>query len=41
MAAAVKGARLVRIPRAGHLSNLEAPAAFDAALTEFVDALPA
>ncbi len=41
MAAAVKGARLVRIPGAGHLSNLENPAAFDAALTAFVDGLPA
>jgi pimeloyl-ACP methyl ester carboxylesterase len=41
MAAAVKGSRLVRIPGAGHLSNLENPAAFDAALLEFVNALPA
>jgi pimeloyl-ACP methyl ester carboxylesterase len=41
MAAGVKGARLVRLPGAGHLSNLEAPAAFDAALGEFVDGLPA
>ncbi len=41
MAAAVKGARLVRIPGAGHLSNLEAPAAFNAALSAFVDSLPA
>ncbi len=41
MAAAVKGARLVKIPAAGHLSNLENPAAFDEALTGFVDALPA
>ncbi|HET6437584.1 MAG TPA: alpha/beta fold hydrolase [Anaeromyxobacter sp.] len=41
MAAAVKGSRLVRIPAAGHLSNLENPAAFDSALVEFVDALPA
>jgi pimeloyl-ACP methyl ester carboxylesterase len=41
MAAAVKGARLVRLPGAGHLSSLEAPAAFDAALSGFVDGLPA
>jgi pimeloyl-ACP methyl ester carboxylesterase len=41
MAAAVKGARLVRIPAAGHLSNLDNPGAFDAALAEFVDGLPA
>ncbi len=41
MAAAVKGSRLVRIPDAGHLSNLENPAAFDAALAEFVNGLPA
>lgn len=41
MAAAVKGAKLVRIPRAGHLANLENPEAFNAALGEFVDGLPA
>lgn len=41
MSAAVKGSRLVRIPAAGHLSNLENPAAFDEALTGFVDGLPA
>ncbi|HYD42697.1 MAG TPA: alpha/beta fold hydrolase [Anaeromyxobacter sp.] len=41
MAAAVKGSRLVRIPDAGHLSSLENPAAFDAALVEFVNGLPA
>lgn len=41
MAAAVKGARLVRIPGAGHLSNLENPAAFDAALAQLLDGLPA
>ena len=41
MSAAVKGSRVVRIPDAGHLSNLENPAAFDAALTAFVDGLPA
>lgn len=32
MAAAIPGARLVEIPGAAHLSNLEAPAAFNAAL---------
>jgi 3-oxoadipate enol-lactonase len=32
MAAAISGARLVELPAAGHLSNLEAPAAFEAAL---------
>jgi 3-oxoadipate enol-lactonase len=41
MAKAVKGAKLVKIPGAGHLSNLEAPDAFNRALSEFVDALPA
>jgi 3-oxoadipate enol-lactonase len=41
MSAAVKGSRLVQIAGAGHLSNLESPAAFDAALAAFVDGLPA
>ncbi len=41
MVAAVKGAKLVRIPGAGHLANLENPAAFDAALAEFFGGLPA
>jgi pimeloyl-ACP methyl ester carboxylesterase len=41
MARAVKGAKLVRIPGAGHLSNVEAPASFDAALEAFVAGLPA
>ena len=41
MAAAIKGARLVRIPGAGHLPNVEAPEAFTKALEEFVSALPA
>jgi pimeloyl-ACP methyl ester carboxylesterase len=41
MVAGVKGARLVKIARAGHLSNLEAPGEFNRALTGFVDALPA
>lgn len=39
MAQTVKGARLVRIPGAGHLPNLEAPAAFNAALGGFFAAL--
>jgi hypothetical protein len=32
---------LARIAGAGHLSNLENSAAFDSALTAFVDGLPA
>jgi 3-oxoadipate enol-lactonase len=41
MAAAVKGAKLVKVPRAGHLANVENAEAFNAALSGFVDALPA
>jgi pimeloyl-ACP methyl ester carboxylesterase len=41
MAAAVKGAKLARIPNAGHIANIENPEAFNAALTGFMDALPA
>jgi 3-oxoadipate enol-lactonase len=41
LASTVKGARLLRIPGAGHLANLEAPAAFNAALASFVASLPA
>ena len=33
---AISNSRLVRLPKAGHLSNLETPAAFTAALTEFL-----
>lgn len=33
----IPGAELVRIASAGHLSNLEAPDAFNAALTRFLD----
>ena len=33
----IRGARLARIPRAGHLSSLENPAAFNAAVSEFLD----
>lgn len=36
MAAAIPGARLVVLPEAGHLSAVETPEAFDAALLEFV-----
>lgn len=39
MAALVPGAALVTIPRAGHLSNLEAPDAFNAAMTTWLDAV--
>ena len=37
MAKLVAGARLVEIGPAGHLSNLEQPAAFDEALVDFLD----
>ncbi len=40
MATGVKGARLLRIPGAGHLPNLENPGAFNAALSGFFAALP-
>lgn len=36
----IAGARLVVIPGAGHLSNLEAPAEFTAALRDFLAGLP-
>ena len=36
MAAAIPGARLDVIPRAGHLANLESPAAVNAALRAFL-----
>ncbi|HVO10634.1 MAG TPA: alpha/beta fold hydrolase [Vicinamibacteria bacterium] len=39
MARAVRRARLVRVPRAGHLSNLENPEAVNAALAEFLGGL--
>jgi pimeloyl-ACP methyl ester carboxylesterase len=41
MSRAVKGSKLVRIPRAAHLANLENPEAFGAALGAFVDGLAA
>lgn len=39
MHAAIRGSRLEVIPAAGHLSNLERPAAFNAALSDFVGSL--
>jgi 3-oxoadipate enol-lactonase len=38
MAAAIPGSRIALIPRAGHLSNLENPSAYDDALARFLDA---
>lgn len=40
IAEGVPDGRLVVLPGAGHLANLEAPAAFDAALAEFVSSVP-
>lgn len=40
MAAAVKGAKLVEIPGAGHLPNIEAPEVFNKALVGFLEGLP-
>jgi pimeloyl-ACP methyl ester carboxylesterase len=37
MAQRIPGARLKELPGAGHLSNLEAPDAFEGALAEFLD----
>lgn len=39
MAAAIPGARLVELPQAGHLSNLESDAGFDRAVAGFLDLL--
>jgi 3-oxoadipate enol-lactonase len=36
MAAAITGARLLEIPEAGHLSNIEAPDTFNACVKEFL-----
>jgi pimeloyl-ACP methyl ester carboxylesterase len=36
----IRGSRLVVLPEAGHLSNLEAPVAFNGALAEFLLSLP-
>jgi 3-oxoadipate enol-lactonase len=41
IAAGVKGAKLVRIPKAGHLACIENPEAFTKALSEFFATLPA
>jgi 3-oxoadipate enol-lactonase len=41
MHAAIPGATLIELPDAGHLSNLEAPEAFGAALLEFLGGAPA
>ena len=40
MAAKIPGARMVLIPGAGHAPNLEQPAAFNAAVGEFLGSLP-
>ena len=40
LAAAIPAARLVVVPDAGHVVNLEQPAAFNRALGEFLDGLP-
>lgn len=41
LVAGIKGARLVRIPGAGHLPNIESPEAFTRALEELLAGLPA
>ncbi len=41
MAAKIPGAKKVVIPDAGHAANIDQPAAFNRALREFLDALPA
>jgi pimeloyl-ACP methyl ester carboxylesterase len=41
LVAGIKGARLARIAGAGHLPNIEAPAAFNEALGAFLGGLPA
>ena len=40
MARAIRGARLEVIAEAGHLSNMEQPARFNAALRSFLTFLP-
>ena len=40
MAEALPDARLARVPAAGHMSSMEAPEAFNAALLEFLASLP-
>jgi 3-oxoadipate enol-lactonase len=39
MHSAIQGSRLEIIPAAGHVSNIERPAAFNHVLTEFIDGL--
>ena len=41
MAARIPGARFTEIPGAGHLASLEAPMAFDRALSDFLASLDA
>jgi pimeloyl-ACP methyl ester carboxylesterase len=41
LAKAIKGAKLMRVPGAGHLANLESPDAFNPAIAEFFGRLPA
>jgi len=41
LAAGLPHGRLVEIPGAGHLPNLENPEVFDEALSAFLDGLPA
>jgi pimeloyl-ACP methyl ester carboxylesterase len=36
MAAAIRGARLVVVPRAGHLASLEQPEAVNSAISSFL-----
>ena len=36
----IRGSRLVMVPRAGHICNVEAPAEFNAALLEFAASVP-
>jgi len=38
IASAIPGARLVRIPRAGHMSPIDAPEAVSSELGRFLDA---
>ena len=41
MAAKIPGARRVVLPNAGHAANLDQPQAFNAAVTSFVESVPA
>jgi pimeloyl-ACP methyl ester carboxylesterase len=41
MAKTAKGAKLVKVPGAGHLANIENPEPFTRALSDFMDGLPA